>query len=457
MSSYDVIIIGAGLAGLKAALELADAGKNILMLEARDRVGGRSMPGEIAGQTIDLGGQWASPLQTRLLNQAQQLGVMTYPQYTQGLSVLSLNGKLSRYASTIPKLPPLSLLELGLLERRWNKEMASLPANAQPWLAARAGEWDAESLESWILKHVHTQNAREFARTVARAVLCAETRQVSYLCFLEYLRQGKGLRSLTEVEGGAQQDKFIGGAWQIPQKMAAQLGDKVLLNHPVNAITQSDESVSVQSGSRQFSARRVIVAVPPLLASKIHYSPALPAKRMALAERMPMGSVIKIHIAYARPFWREAGFSGAAFSNDRIFNVVFDQSPPETDSNNLPGHSPGILVGFIDGDNAIAMSDRSEQERKQQVIDDLVHYFGPQAADAIDYVEQDWTQEQWSRGCYVAHTAPGVLTSFGEALRVPCGRIHWAGTETATEWTGYLEGALQSASRATDEILSAAD
>lgn len=159
-----------------------------------------------------------------------------------------------------------------------------------------------------------------------------------------------------------------------------------------------------------------------------------------------MGSVIKIHIAYERPFWRQRGLNGAVVSTDRHFNVVFDQS--------LGDDGLGVLVGFIDADHAIAASALGEEARRQLVINDLVHYFGPEAAQPMAIVEQDWTRETWSRGCYVAHTAPGVMTSFGDVIRQPCGRIHWAGTETATEWTGYLDGALQSGVRAAGEVVA---
>lgn len=441
---FDVIVVGAGFAGLKAALTLKLAGKRVRVLEARDRVGGRSMAGEICGQVIDLGGQWVGPEQHLLLAEARALGVATYPQYTRGASLLSRQGKVSSYHGDIPKLPVLSLLELGLLERRWQREMRSLPQDA-PWVAARAGEWDAESIESWLCKHVRSAGARDFARTLTRAVLCAEPRQVSYLCFLNYLRQGRGLDSLIGTEGGAQQDKFVGGAWQIAQRMAERLARDIVLEAPVLAVEQDDDGVTVIARGERHHARHLIMAVPPLLASRIHFNAALPSKRNALNERMPMGSVIKIHIAYERPFWRQRGLNGAVVSTDRHFNVVFDQS--------LSDDGLGVLVGFIDADHAIAVSALGDEARRQLVVNDLVHYFGPEAAQPLAIVEQDWTRETWSRGCYVAHTAPGVMTSFGDIIREPCGRIHWAGTETATEWTGYLDGALQSGLRAAEEVI----
>jgi len=445
MTKTDVIVVGAGLAGLKAAQVLRTAGKTVTVLEARDRVGGRSKAGVIAGQTVDFGGQWVGPQQTLLLAEAREMGVETYPQYTQGASLVSLDGRVKSYASDIPRLPLLSLLELGWVERRWRQHAQSLPEGA-PWLAKKAAEWDAQTLESWILRNARTRAARDFARIVTRAVFCAEPRQLSYLFFLEYLRQGDGLAVLIGTQGGAQQDKFRGGAWQIPQRMAQPLGGDLVLEAAVSRVVQGERGVEVDSTQGRFAADYLIMAVPPALAARVHYEQPLPARRDGLLQRMPMGSVIKVHVAYPTPFWRERGLNGSIAANDRAFNVVFDQSPEDG--------SLGMLVGFIDGDHAVAMSSWTAAQREQQVVADLVHYFGPAAAQPLAYAEQDWTTEEWSRGCYVGHMGPGVLTTFGEVLREPCGRIHWAGTETATRWMGYLDGALQSGMRAADEVLA---
>ena len=441
---WDVIVVGAGLAGLKAALELKAQGKSVLVLEARDRVGGRCMAGEIAGQTIDLGGQWVGPQQKLLLAQAKALGVSTYPQYTKGASLLSRNGKMSSYTSKIPKLPWLCLLELLLIERRLAKDMATLPDDA-PWLAPKAQEWDAESIESWALKHVRHSASRDFLHTLTNALLCADTAQISYLFFLDCLKRGHGLQVMMDVEGGAQQDKFRGGAWQIPKLMAEQLGDSIILNAPVLAVEQSPDEVHVVSALGNFKARYLIIATPPALASVIRFNPALPLKRARLLQNMPMGAVIKVHAAYPTAFWRKQGLNGAVASTDRHLSVVFDQSPED--------ESMGVLVGLIEGSHALDMSAAGPAARRKQVIEDLVHFFGDDAAQPVDYIDQDWQAEEWSQGGYAAHMPTGIMTTLGHVIRQPYGRIHWAGTETATEWMGYLDGALQSGIRAAKEVI----
>ena len=250
---------------------------------------------------------------------------------------------------------------------------------------------------------------------------------------------------LISTEGGALQDKFVGGAWQIPKLISDQLKDHLVLNSPVVAVEQHADHVRVECKTQSYKAKNIIIATPPVLASKIHYKPQLPVKREKLLQSMIMGAVIKVHLAYNKPFWRHQKLNGAVVATDRPVSVVFDQSPEN--------ESRGVILGLIEGDYAVELSALDVNQRRQRVIDDMVYYFGKQAAHPLEYVEQDWLTEEWSQGGYGAHMPPGAITTYGDCIREPFNRIHWAGTETATEWIGHLDGALQSGIRAAQEII----
>jgi monoamine oxidase len=441
----DVLIVGAGIAGLTAARQLQRLGLSVLVLEARDRVGGRTLSQRVGSEVLDLGGQWLGPTQDRLAALARELGVRTSPQHHEGRKLLSWGGNLRRFSGDIPWLSPLALVELGLLRFRLAALARQVPPE-RPWDAPRAAAWDAMTLETWKRRHLHSGGARLFLDIVTRAVLTSEPRDLSFLFFLSYLRWGQGLDRLISIPNGAQQDRFVGGTQQLCERMALELPGRVVLNAPVQAIEQDAHGVTTRTTAGTFRGRYAVVAVPPLLAGRIHYSPSLPSRRDQLTAHMPMGSVIKYIAVYERAFWREAGFSGGTFSDTGPTVTTFDHSSPD-------GAQPA-LVTFSDGAAARVWSERPAGERKQAVLAELVRFFGPEAASPVAFVEKDWTEDPWSRGCYVGVMGPGTLTTWGPALRVPCGRLHWAGTETATEWMGYLEGAIQSGERVVAEIKS---
>ncbi len=441
MTDADVIVVGAGVAGLKAAQELVAAGRSVIVLEAKDRVGGRLKHAEVAGRAVDVGGQWVGAGHDVLRGEARRLGIETYQQYETGQTVLQLLGKVVRFTGNVPKMPFLSLLELLLLQRRWDREMKTVPAEA-PWTAPRAREWDGMTLESWIVQNIRTEAAREFARLVPRGAWAAEARQVSYLWFLDALRSGTGLNYLMAVKGGGLDAKFKGGMHQIARRMAEGLGERVIVNAPVTKIIQNADGAKVMTEKGEFTARFVIVAAPPGPIARIRFDPPLPASRDGLHQRMPMGAIIKVVVAYKSPFWRAKGFSGQVATDDDTLGIVMDDV--------AEGSAP-MLLCFIEGRHALEMSAAGKDAREAKVVASLVKFFGPEAADYIAYEDNDWLLEPYTHG-YVGSMPPGVMTRFGHALREPCGRIHWAGTETATEWAGYIEGGLRSGVRAAHEV-----
>jgi monoamine oxidase len=437
----DVIVVGAGFAGLKAAQELVDAGRSVIVLEARDRVGGRAKPATVAGAVGDLGCQWVGAGHTALLEEGARFGVKTYPQYDDGKTVLQMFGKRATFSGATPKMPFVALIELAILQAYWNRDVKSVPAEA-PWTAPKAAEWDSQTLESWILANLRTKSAREFARLVPRGAWAAEARQVSYLWFLDALRSAGGLDYLMAVRGGALDMKFAGGAWQVAGKMAEALGDRVVLSAPVEKITQDGSGIRAFTAKGEFAARHLIVAAPPGPIARIAFEPHLPAARDGLHQRMPMGAIIKVIVVYKEPFWRKLGYSGQVATDDDALGLVYDDV--------AEGQSPRLLC-FFEGRHALEMSAATKEARREKALTSLVRFFGPEAADPIAYDDNDWLTEPYTHG-YVGHMGPGVMTRFGHALREPCGRIHWAGTETAVEWAGYMEGALRSGARAAKEV-----
>ena len=451
MHSVDAVVVGAGFAGLSAAYELEKQGASVVVVEARDRVGGRTLNAPLgADHIVEVGGEFAGPTQTAILGLAATVGVETFKTFNTGNNLLYYQGEVLPYdALALPPIPPDELAELV------NALVVTLDVLAQqipldtPWQAPGVDVrgLDGQTLESWKQANLSSNGARVLVDVIMKTVFGCEARDISLLYFLFYLHSGGGILQLVTTGDGAQDARFRGGSQLIAQRVAALLRRRVLFDSPVRTIRDRGSDVIVLTDRRRLRAGRVIVALAPALCGRIVFDPPLPARRDQLTQRVPQGSIIKVEAVYPTPFWRDAGLTGQAVSDVGPVAATFDNTPEDG--------APGVIMGFIGGDDARVWGLHSKAERSAAVLDQFSHIFGSQALNASDYIEHDWSEDPWTRGCPVGFMPTGVLTMYGPALRPPVGRIHWAGTETAEVWNGYMDGAVTSGVRAAQEVLTA--
>ncbi|HEV3505884.1 MAG TPA: FAD-dependent oxidoreductase, partial [Actinomycetes bacterium] len=378
---------------------------------------------------------------------AARVGVTTNPSWERGLNTEFRDGRAHRFDGQLPNgSDPVSAVAMGQAIRELDAMAALVPLEA-PWTAEDALAWDSQTVETWLQGRVTAERARTWLRAVIRGTLAAEARDLSLLHTLFVIRSAGGIARLIATAGGAQERRFHQGAQAISIRLAEALGERVVLGAPAQIVRHGEDGVVVDADRRTFAAGRAILAVPPAIAGRIGYRPAMPGWRNQLTQRVPMGSVIKVHALYDEPFWRQEGLSGLAVSDNGPVRIVYDNSPEDG--------SPGVLVGFIEGEQARTWARRNRADRRAGILACLTDYFGERAGRPRELLERSWADEEYSGGCYAGYFPPGVWTSFGQALREPIGRLHWAGTETATVWSSYMEGAVQSGERAADEVLAA--
>jgi monoamine oxidase len=486
----DVVVVGGGIAGLVAARRLAAANVSVIVLEARDRVGGRTFNQDLAangfpGRVVEMGGQYVGPLpdepatasipgqevywpQDKIFDLAAELGIGTFKTYNAGNYLNYVGGVLLPYGSDTRIPPDPSAANAGFALGVLNQMAKDVPIDA-PWTAPKAAEWDGQTFETWMRQNLVPPAAPDdptnhLVTLAIQAVLSNEPREISLLRTLFYIASAGNLDNLVDTANGAQDSRFIGGSQAISLAMAAALGSRVVLGSPVRRIEDHGDFVQVMGDwtarrRRPYTvtARRVIVAIPPALAGRIVYDPPLGGDRDQLTQRFPMASILKVNVLYDRPFWRDAGLAGQVTSDSGAVRATFDNTPyPDPQTSNV---SPGAILGFIEADEARIWTARSREERYQQVISDLANYFGPQALSPLGgmqgYYEMLWNVEPFSGGGPTGYATPGTTLEYGSAIRDPVGLVHWAGTETATRWTGYMDGAVESGERAAAEVLAA--
>ncbi|CAN5682972.1 flavin monoamine oxidase family protein [soil metagenome] len=440
----DVVVVGAGFAGLTAARELTRSGYDVVVLEGRDRVGGRSFTGAVAGLPVDLGGTFVGPTQDAVIELAAELGCDTIPTYHDGKNLINWRGRVRSYAGTVPNLSIGGLLNIGRVRWQFGRIARRVPIS-EPWKASRAAELDAQSLGQW-LESVHASStSRDLLAIMARVTWGCEPDEVSMLHAARYVRAAGGLDRMLDVADGAQQDRFPGGTQQIALKMAEELGDRVRLNATADRIEQGTDGVTVGYQGGSVDGARVIIAIPPQHRAAITFTPGLPPEYRKLAECWPQGKLSKAYAVYDSPFWRTNGQSGEALSDTGPVFITFDVSP--TSPGNEPG--PGVLLGFVDSREFDAWP---AELRRQRALAGFAALFGDAALRPIDYRDHSWGTESFAPGGPTAAVPPGSWTTVGPWLRRPIGPIHWAGTETADEWTGFLDGAVRSGRRAAGEV-----
>jgi monoamine oxidase len=445
----DVCVVGAGFAGLSAARQLRQAGRSVLVLEARDRVGGRIWTERLPdGTPVDRGGAWLAPQHDAAFALIGQLGVSTYRTWVAGHHLLVGEGRVRRYKGLIPKISPLAVATIAAAQLRIDRLAKKVPVEA-PWEARRAEELDSRTVASLLERSgIRTAIGRDLFEMAVRGLFGADLDRVSLLHLLLLVHAHRNTSTLFSIEGGAQENLVVGGLGSVAERLAASLDDALCLSTPVRSIAQRDGAVVVGADGLTVRCRDVVVAIPPALIADIEFEPALPEDRRTLYSSAMGGQETKTLLVYDTPFWREAGLSGQSAGPGSAAEVTIDASPADA--------SRGVLASFTFG----AVAERADRlgpaERKGALLEVIGARFGPKALVPEAMVETSWWQELWSKGCSFAHLPPGMLTRYGRLLREPMGRVHWAGTETATTSHGAVDGAIRSGERAATEILEAA-
>jgi monoamine oxidase len=456
--SVDVAVIGAGLSGLTAARDLLNGGKSVIVLEARDRVGGKVYNHPLKnGGVTEVGAEFVGPTQDKVLQMISDLGLQTFDTYTDGQSILWLNNTRQTYNPDpqLGGLPPVgesSLAQVAGAQMQLNAWAAEVNTSA-PWTHPKAKELDSMTFQQFIDEQAPLADAALVLKVAIKGIFAAEPRELSLLYVVAYIAAGGNettvgtLDRLIGIKDGAQEKRVVGGTGLIPERLAEKVGSEhIVMNAAVSTITKTSQGYKVVSRAGTVHAKQVVLAMAPPLLRQITFTPPLSTNRQQLNQGMKMPSIGKGIPIYPTPFWRTpSNLNGQVLSDSGSVHVTFDSTPEDT--------SFGALLGFLLGDEMRALDALTPAQCEEKILSDYVRYFGKEAANVTEFVLQRWDLEEWSRGGPVAVAPPNVLTQFGDALRMRVDGLHFAGTETSPFWTGYMDGAIRSGERVAREVL----
>jgi monoamine oxidase len=429
----DVVIIGAGLAGLSAALELKKRKISFTVLESRERTGGRVFSFKTKEDvTIDMGAQWIDQNHHHIQKLLSQFDLEVVATNKKGKSVFFIDGK-----RTVGKFPPLSIpgfVDVFQFTRKLNKLSSKIIADA-PWNSLYANEYDKKTMAQFLKDHMYTASGYQYYKFLLEEMLCTYLHEVSTLDVMWCIKTAGTVQNFRNAEAFWVKD----GVGVLVEKMAERIAESIHFETQVTAVNYHYNFAIVESHGKRWKAKRVIIAIPPNLQREIHFEPPLPSLRAQLLEQCEMPSVTKIVLVYSKPFWRELGLNGSVKSDNGPINETVDSSPEDGNR--------GVLTVLVTGEAA-----RSLKNPNEEIPLALVPFLGERAANPLQIFVENWSEQAWTRGGYGIHFAPGVITNYGKVLLEPIECLHFAGTEKATKWRLFMEGAVHSGKQAAIEV-----
>jgi putrescine oxidase len=442
----DVVVIGAGVTGLTAARGLTRAGREVVVLEARDRVGGRLWTDRVDGVDLEIGGQWVSPDQQALLELIDELGLTTFSRYRDGDSVyVGPSAQRQRFTGEVLPVEEKAAAEMTRAIEVLDELAAAMDPD-RPWAARFAAELDQITFQAWLEDQCTQQEARDnLGLFVGPAMLTKPTHAFSALQAVQMAASAGGFSHLVDSEFILDR-RVVGGLQQVPRLLAEQLGPRVRTGQDAQFVEWRDGEVTVRTGRAAYVAERLLVAVPPTAVSRIRFDPPLPPVHRQLREHLSFGLVIKVHVTYPEPFWRADGLCGTAFSPYQTVHEAYD--------NTNDGDTRGTLVGFVSDERADELLKLDPQRRRTRVLESLATYFGPRALQPSSYFESDWVSEDLGSGAYGVSFDVGGLTRFGPHLREPVGPMEFASSDVAGLGFQHVDGAVRVGHQMADRLLA---